>query len=188
MNILGVDPGTFKSGFVIYDAAKRRVKMADTWDNSDVLGICTRFPCYLDTNEETVNIDAIAIEMVQHYGKNFPAGASLFETCVWIGRFIQQWNKDRLGLKPPYLIYRRDQKLHLCETPRAGDAEIRRALADRYGGDRKSTHGTKKKPGPLFGVKSHCWNALAVAVCAKEIFIDNNEHWLESPYNKMLVE
>ena len=65
------------------------------------------------------------------------------------------------------LVYREDVKLHLCGSPRAKDANIRQALIDRWGGKAEAV-GTVKKPGPLYGVKSHAWSALAVAVTALE--------------------
>lgn len=58
---------------------------------------------------------------------------------------------------------RRAVKLHLCGSMRAKDGNIRQALVDRFGGQAQAV-GTKKAPGPLFGLSSHRWSALAVAV------------------------
>jgi hypothetical protein len=41
---------------------------------------------------------------------------------------------------------------------RAKDANIRQALIDKLG-----AVGTKKAPGPLYGISGHLWAALAVA-------------------------
>jgi hypothetical protein len=57
---------------------------------------------------------------------------------------------------------------------RAKDANIRQALIDRFG-----AVGTKKMPGPLFGVSSHYWAALAVAVYAAETPPKDGEFWIE---------
>jgi len=57
--------------------------------------------------------------------------------------------------------------MHLCKNNRAKDANIRQALLDRFpatGGGKAPQIGTKKQPGPLYGVTSHLWSALAVAV------------------------
>ena len=54
-------------------------------------------------------------------------------------------------------------KLALCGSARATDANLRAALLDRYGGSGRAI-GTRKAPGPLYGVKSHAWAALALAV------------------------
>lgn len=103
----------------------------------------------------------LAIEMVQSFG--MPVGASVFETVFWIGRFVEAWSgKHRL-------IYRKDIKLHLCGSSRAKDGNVRQALLDLYkpaGGGKTPQIGTKAKPGPLYGMKSHLWSALAVAVTA----------------------
>ena len=61
-------------------------------------------------------------------------------------------------------VYRKEVKLALCNSLRARDSNIRRALLDRFGPTRKQAVGTKARPGPLYGVKSHIWAALAVAV------------------------
>lgn len=100
--------------------------------------------------------DVLAIEMVANYG--MPAGKTLFETCVWIGRFIEAHRGEH------HLVYRRDVKLYLCNSSRARDANVMQALLDRYGGTRRAAVGTKKHPGPLYGFKSHLWAALGVAV------------------------
>ena len=54
-------------------------------------------------------------------------------------------------------------KVHLCESARAKDGNVRQALIDRIG-----AQGTKKKPGPTYGVSKDVWAALAVAVCAHD--------------------
>jgi hypothetical protein len=56
------------------------------------------------------------------------------------------------------MVYRNAVKLHICGTPRAKDPNIRQALIDKYGAP-----GTKKNPGPTYGVSSHLWSALAIA-------------------------
>jgi hypothetical protein len=92
-----------------------------------------------------------------------PVGAEVFETCVWIGRFMQYWchfaSEQSITRIP-----RKEVKVHLCGTTKAKDANIRQALIDRIG-----PQGTKKAPGPTYGVKSHCWPALAVAVVAQGV-------------------
>jgi hypothetical protein len=55
-------------------------------------------------------------------------------------------------------------KLHLCKSTKANDASIRQALIDRYGPGKERAIGTKKAPGPLYGVKADVWAALALAV------------------------
>ena len=100
--------------------------------------------------------DALAVEMIASYG--MPVGASVFETCVWIGRFIEAWGG------PWYYVYRREVKLYLCDSARAKDGNVRQSLIDRFGPGRRLAIGTKKAPGPLYGFKADMWAALGVAV------------------------
>jgi hypothetical protein len=139
MRLLALDPGTTQSAYVLWDG--RRVLEAAILPNTDLIEILAagRIPCEL-----------MACEMIASYG--MAVGREVFETCVWIGRFLQAHRG------PHRLVYRKDVKLHLCGSPRAKDANIRQALLDKHG-----AVGTKKNPGPLYGIKSHAWAALAVA-------------------------
>jgi len=60
-------------------------------------------------------------------------------------------------------ITRNEVKLHLCNSTRVKDAGIRQVIIDRFGG-KAIAIGKKANPGPFYGVKSHLWSALAVAV------------------------
>lgn len=142
--ILAIDPGTHRSGWCRYAAGK--VLASGVLDNADTLAA---------VKAAEPEISTLAIEMVASYG--MPVGREVFETCVWIGRFQQAWREpDKVRL-----VYRRDVKLYLCGTMKAKDPHIRQALLDKIG-----PVGTVKAPGPLYGVKSHAWSALAVAVTA----------------------
>ena len=102
----------------------------------------------------------LALEMIACYG--MAVGKETFDTCLWIGRFIQAW-----GGKDFTLIYRKDVKLHLCQSMRAKDANVRQALLDKFGGKEKAI-GCKAQPGPLYGISSHLWAALAVLITYQE--------------------
>lgn len=147
MSILAIDPGTTHSGVVVM--AADGIRESAVLENHDVIAWLRTFPEH-----------SVAIEMIASYG--MAVGKEVFETCVWIGRFVQVAGAGRVRL-----VYRKDVKLHLCGTPRAKDANIRQALIDRWGGKAEAI-GNVKKPGPLYGVKSHAWAALAVAVTASE--------------------
>lgn len=123
----------------------------------------------------------LAIEMIASYG--MPVGAETFETCLWIGRFQQRWldTATAPALSPVRLVYRRDVRMHLCENGRkAKDANVRQALIDRYGPGKARAIGLKATPGPLYGMKSHLWSALAIAVTVSD-GADRVETQLESP-------
>lgn len=144
--IFAIDPGTKESGWCVLSG--HRVAGSGVVENGDLL----------ERVKSLDWIDELAIEMIASYG--MPVGAEVFETCVWIGRFQQAWSLPGATR----LVYRRDVKLHLCGTPRAKDANVRQALIDLIG-----PQGTKKQPGPTYGVKSHAWAALGVAVTAAGI-------------------
>jgi hypothetical protein len=101
-------------------------------------------------------VDLLAIEMVEARG--MPVGRETFETVLWAGRFMQAWGEDTTC----ELIYRREVKSFLCGSAKAKDSNIRQALLDKIG-----PQGTKKAPGPTYGVKAHIWAALSVAVTAQ---------------------
>jgi len=149
MTILAIDPGTDQSGWCIYD--KERGVLGCGVKPNDIMLVEVRHSC----------ADTLAIEMVASYG--MPVGREVFETVLWIGRFQQVWRRPEDVL----LVYRRDVKLHHCGSAKAKDANIRQALLDRFprtGGGKTPQIGTKAMPGPLYGVSTHAWSALAVAM------------------------
>lgn len=152
--ILAIDPGTEKSGVIMFD---RENKVEPIWhqsvmDNGDLIE-------YILTYGD--QIEHLAIEQIRSYG--MAIGATTLDTVEWSGRFIQCFiyathNDDNI-LRIPRL----EIKVHLCGVARAKDANIRQALIDRLG-----PPGTKKDPGPTYGISSHMWSALAVAVTAHD--------------------
>lgn len=153
MRLLAIDPGPEMSAWVVYDLDTGTPAGFAKAPNRDVLGIISA----------SLARD-LAVEMIASYG--MPVGRETFETCVWIGRFVQQWAMTRPSSirNPPDLVYRRDVKLHLCGSARAKDANVRQALIDRYGPGKDRAIGRKATPGPLYGLTGDCWAALAVAV------------------------
>lgn len=150
MTVLAIDPGTTQSAYVLFDG--RRVIGGDIVPN-DTLRALLR-------DNAIGHHDAVACEMVASYG--MAVGATVFETCVWIGRFIEA------SKRPVRLVFRKDVKMHLCHSMRAKDANIRQALLDKHG-----AVGTKSRPGPLYGIKSHLWAALAVADYAVNVPVES---------------
>ena len=152
MLILGIDPGTTKSAWVLWDNEKEDIILRSIDENAHLAGrftgLCKEFQ------------DAeIAIEMVASYG--MAVGKEVFETCVWIGVFLEALMAD---IPSRHFVYRKDVKLNLCESVKAKDANIRQALIDRFGDP-----GSKKNPGKLYGVSKDLWSALAVAVTYSDI-------------------
>lgn len=148
MNVFAIDPGTTQSGWCIYRDAT--VCDSGVLDNVDMLQRVRSAATW----DPRMNL---AIEMVASYG--MAVGKEVFRTVWWSGRFAEAWMAGAGRL--PIEVYRQEVKLHLCGSPRAKDANIRQALIDLLG-----PQGTKKAPGPTYGVRSHAWAALAVAVTA----------------------
>jgi hypothetical protein len=146
MSTLALDPGPAKTGWVLFGTG--RVRASGVWENRELLGAIAHEPGRGGATH-------LAIEMVASYG--MPVGREVFETCVWIGRFVQAWPRP----EAVRLVYRRDVKLELCGSARAKDANVRQALIDLIG-----PRGTKRAPGPTYGVSGDMWAALAVAVVA----------------------
>ena len=155
--ILAIDPGTTHSAFVIYDDGAILDKGIE---ENNFLYQKLRYTKLFD------DCDKLYIEMVASYG--MAVGKSVFETCVWIGRFTAAFGQ---GDNWEY-IYRKDVKMCLCGQTKAKDANIRQAIMDRYGSERKIAIGTKANPGPLYGVSKDIWAALGVAITADEILRD----------------
>ena len=143
MRILAIDPGNQQSAYALLDADLRPVKFAKK-PNDEVMKDC------ITILEE--NTAVVVIEMIASYG--MAVGKEVFETCVWIGRFI-----ERLAPETYKLIYRREEKENLCGSMRAKDSNIRQALIDRFG-----VVGTKNNPGWFYGVSKDVWAAIAVGV------------------------
>lgn len=143
--ILAIDPGPTESAAVFYETTTGLVTSAGKKPNEELLR-------YLRTPAGPVEV---VIEKVESFG--MAVGVEVFETVFWSGRFAEA--ADPL---PVHRIGRKAVKLHLCQSMRAKDSNIRQALIDRYGGP--DAIGRKATPGPLYGIAGDVWSALAVAV------------------------
>ncbi|WP_043767533.1 hypothetical protein [Algiphilus aromaticivorans] len=146
MNVLAIDPGPQQSAIVHLD--DDRILHHEISDNEDLIALLygAHFP----------DCPMLAVEGIASYG--MAVGADVFQTCIWIGRFIEAYPGDH------ELVYRRTVKLNLCGSARAKDPNVRQALIDRYGPGKDRAIGKKATPGPLYGIRSHEWSALAVGV------------------------
>lgn len=154
--IIAIDPGNIDSGYVIL--------LAD--DAGTVQGIINKGKIRNRFLQDIVEAQdepwELAIEMVACYG--MPVGAEVFETCVWIGRF--EYAAEHTGyMQRKRRIYRKDEKMNLCQSMKANDSTIRQALVDRFAyGQKNYGKGTKKAPGFFYGFSADAWQAMAVGV------------------------
>jgi len=171
MIIIGIDPGPENSGVAVLDTHTAAVRWSALQNNRDIRELLRGYKESYTT----------AIEMPASYGMS--VGASVFMTCVAVGRFME-CSKSLSGL-----VYRKTVATEICGQAKANGSMIRQAIMDMYGGDKaiggvKCTKckgkgwfgagrpvctqcvgtGWKDAPGPLYDVKSHAWDALAVAI------------------------
>ena len=159
MQILAIDPGNEKSAWLIYDTEIQRPLAFAIEENDIILGRMQDIALRGFDHK----VESFAIEMIASYG--MAVGKTVFDTCVWIGRFIQAMQQHGRDHR---FVYRKDEKMLLCGSMKAKDANIRQAIMDRYGSTREAAIGTKKKPGPLYGMSKDIWAAMAVALVAAE--------------------
>lgn len=148
----GIDPGTRESGLAVIDTESLTPLIAVKIDNEKVTATLEKTMTEHGITPDEIEI---AMEAVTSYGR--PVGRETFDTCTWMGRFDEQLKK--LTGRYPERVYRIEERKVLCGTGRAKDADIRRALIDRIG-----EPGTKKRPGPTYGIYRDAWSAVAVAV------------------------
>ena len=151
--IMGIDPGSRESGYVIWDTEINRPEKAGHIPNGVMLTMCRLY----DKREP------IAIEQIRGYG--IVAGDDTFDTCQWSGRFQEAHDGGDV-----YMIPRKEIKRHLCGNTTTNDKYIRQALIDRFG-----EVGTAKRPGPLFGISGHGWSALSVCVVCSDLIMRAKE-------------
>ena len=147
--ILAIDPGNEQSGVVLIRERDLKPIVAEKITNEELLDnlLMDRY----ERLEESECINHVAIEMIASYG--MAVGQSVFETCVWIGRFIQAL-EDNYYNDSLKFIYRKDEKMNLCGSMKAKDSNIVQALIDRFAPNTPNKgKGTKKEPGWFYGFK-----------------------------------
>ena len=181
MIVLAIDPGNTETAWCQYNGITPLTFAKDA--NEAVL----------DKMKFLCGDQHLVIEYMQPRG--MPTAKEEMDTQFWAGRFVQA-----AGL-PWTPVLRREVKSHLCGSQRAKDANIRRALIDKFGGDDIAIGGKKcpkckgkgwagrgrptctecngskwlHPPGPLHGISSDVWSALAIAVTWWETKREANE-------------
>lgn len=152
--ILAVDPGSETHGVVLYNAASRRLSWVDK--AASIEDICSRMhSMWADGVPYRVVVERVT---AQQYAAN-----SLLRTAEWGGYIMA----EAKGCGAPFLWLTRSQvltELHVSGGSR--DAQVRARMIELHGGSKEAAVGKKAAPGPLYGVTSHAWQALGVAVAA----------------------
>jgi hypothetical protein len=152
--ILGLDPGPETSGVVVVtNTYPPRVKGA--W-------------AALPIDKISIPPDAshVIIEWLSSYGTI--VGDDTFMTALHAGMIKERAEKQ--GIQA-HLLKRPDAAHELTGHRGAKDKQTKAAIREIYhdanmltGGGSDKSKGTKKQPGPLYGVSSHSWDALAVII------------------------
>lgn len=157
--IVAIDPGDVESGYVLMDQHTCAIVEKGKVGNDSLLHRLFGW---------ALGGAHVVIEMIASYG--MPVGKEVFETCVWIGRFIEA---ARRGFGVGGFVERVTRltvKLHHCHSTKATDATVRQALVDRFAcGARNHGKGTKSEPGWFYGFRDDIWQAYAVGVWYSDI-------------------
>lgn len=183
VTVLGVDPGPVDLGWALYERVDGRPlveakvlahgvddvgewhRTARAWAEPSAWA---RWHAYASSmaSEGTfaramIEAHVIAVERVQSYGIS---GASLLRTAEVGGALMHEAGPrgrwiDRATVK---------RGLGVAGAKGSADAAVRQRLIELHGGSREVAIGRKASPGPLYGLKSHAWAALAVAVVARD--------------------
>ena len=167
--ILGVDPGLRVSGYVLL--AGDSVEASGVLPNEEILA--SVLPCACDPGA------LLAIEEMGGQGRF--VGLDELRTVRWSGRFEERWialcayRGCPAGVR---FVLRSTVKARILGRANGKDAQIRQALIDLWGGEeaalgpkgQKKRKGVEPIRGPLYGVSSHAWSALAVAVTVRDQF------------------
>ena len=149
--ILSIDPGNIESAYVVMEKDTYKPILFEKINNDE---LALKLPLILKEH----NIDVVVIEKIASYG--MAVGASVFDTCIWIGRFYE--------MSIPYVkkveyIYRKDEKMNLCNSMKAKDSNIRQALIDRFAKfDFKNGKGGKGNQDFFYGFSKDIWASYAV--------------------------
>lgn len=165
MKVLAIDPGNEESAYCVIDVKTLRPVDFGKIENEELRHYIRQY----QFSEE----DRAAVEMIASYGMG--VGAEVFDTARWIGRYEECLL--RLLNEPPTLIYRMQEKMHICHNSKAKDTNIRIALIDRFAQhDKKAGKGTKKNPDWFYGFAADVWAAYAVGITYIEtVLMDGKE-------------
>lgn len=161
--ILAIDPGNEESAFCFIEKwTYRPVYFAKMKNREAVLAIKN----FINEHLHLCSYEA-AVEMVASYG--MAVGKSVFDTCVWIGRFSQILEDMNFNV---INIYRKDEKMNICGQMKAKDSNIRVALVDRFAKhDLKTGKGTKNNPDWFYGFAKDVWASYAVGITYLDTYV-----------------
>lgn len=156
MRIFAIDPGSTHSGWVIFNTDTKSVEHAGNDENQKIETL-------LESVARNKSVDALLVEKPQLIGQQI--WEQILDTCIWVGRYWKTWIFT-VGFVGIYFYSSQEVKRTLLgrmNVPNA-DSELRQFLLSYYG-----ETGTKKAPGPTYGVSKHAWRALALVATFEEV-------------------
>lgn len=154
--ILGIDPGEKTTGWVIVHGIDV-IDFGQTPNTQFVDTLCEK---------------AYDLMLIEELAYARDAGRAVMRTAMWSGAFLYSGLKANREVR---LFPRTRVKTVLCKgVRRAKDRHVSAAVRQFYrgtGGGSRPQVGTSKQPGPLYGITSHCWQALALVIAWR---IDRN--------------
>ena len=164
--LLSIDPGDVESGYALIDMDTyqpvEKGKIANDSLNHRLFGWIL------------MGVKHVSIEMIASYG--MPVGKEVFETCVWIGRFMETISRADGPNVDVRRVNRLTVRLHHCHSTKAKDSNVTAALVDRFTpGARNLGKGSKAEPGWFYGFKGDVWQAYALGVYHLDCLRDSGE-------------
>lgn len=193
-HVCGIDPGNKMTAYALYDkgSAQRPFPLFGKIPNDEIFDVVQSISC--SSGDSVI----YGIEFPQPRGQL--ASRELFATVFWVGRLysymteVVRIDRDRI-----IFVDRKDVKMHLCESSRANDSQIRQSLIDKFGGAEAirgpkcpacsgrggaglgkkrvlcSTCGGSKlvEPGVLYGIAADVWQAGALSITCAEVETEN---------------
>jgi Holliday junction resolvasome RuvABC endonuclease subunit len=174
--IIGADPGPEKSGLVVIN---ENFKVLEHHDQIGIRGVQNlELPSgliekFLSRGQYSrLEVTFVTEDVSPRGGRNaaqmFARWGKTILTAKTIGKF------DIICAERGWRFIESDPatwRSKFCGAPNASDAQIKACVRHVYedrglanGGGKQPAQGIKSKPGPLYGLKGHAWDALGVAL------------------------
>ena len=150
--VLGIDPGSSKSGWALWEPG-RKVHASAKDDGGAMYNDRLLHACR--TSAGLANIDLVVIERMVIYQRSMD---TIHDTIVYYGRLIEVLNQRGAEF---VLVKRSEVCSHLSIATGKGsrDSKVIETVKHIVG-----SPGTKSAPGPTYGVTGHSWQALGAAI------------------------
>jgi len=164
--IIGIDPGPEQSGVVIIDEDLKVLAHHSQIPTREIR--CLSEPSFLSADDVIVVIEDLSPRGGTNQAQMFARWERTIQTAKTIGRLEQICAERGWGYVE---IYPSTWRARICGAANARDAQIKACVRNIYkgqglacGGGTHPAQGIKSKPGPLYGLKGHAWDALGVAL------------------------